>query len=128
MIELESKPKMTAPQYERVTQDLREWMSQEGTGANANSKATGGSSSVHYMDSSKHVNTIVICAVISTIGALAGIAAYVKADKAETESRMTQYYLMDPHSRTPEELAAWAKFNREYEQQRKASAEVSKSK
>ncbi len=35
--------------------------------------------------------------------------------KTEKENRLTQYYLMDPHSRTPEELAAWAKFNRERE-------------
>lgn len=61
-------------------------------------------------------------AVVAICSALCGIAAGVSAwaaytaGKAEKESRLVQYYLMDPHSRTPDELAAWAKFNREHEE------------
>ena len=38
-----------------------------------------------------------------------------RVDKLEKENRLTQYYLLDPHSRTPDELAAWVKFNKEHE-------------
>lgn len=61
-------------------------------------------------------------AVVGLFGALAGIAAsfaffsYQTAQHAEKRAELASYYLMDPHSRTPEELAAWAKFNKEHEE------------
>ena len=67
------------------------------------------------VDAGKHVNAVAICAALCAGTLFASLWALKEAYDAGTEARLTQYYLMDPHSRTPDELAAWAKFNREYE-------------
>ena len=73
------------------------------------------SSSVIQIETGKHVAAVAICAALCGISVAVSIWAAYTARDAATESRLTQYYLMDPHSRTPEELAAWAKFNSEHE-------------
>ncbi len=75
------------------------------------------SARVIQVENGKQTNTIVICAVLCTLSAVIAAWAWKKADSAETESRLTQYYLLDPHSRTPEELAAWTKFRLEHEKE-----------
>jgi hypothetical protein len=77
------------------------------------------SSSVITVDSSKHLVLIALCAAFSGIALAFAVTSYYTARDTETELRLVQYYLMDPHSRTPEELAAWAKFNRERETKEK---------
>lgn len=71
---------------------------------------------VIQIDSSKHVAAVAICAAICGLAAALAIAALVTAMRAERRADLASYYLMDPHSRTPEELASWAKFNREHEE------------
>lgn len=72
-------------------------------------------SQIIQIDSGKHIAVVALCAALCGIAAVfAGWAAYSSA-KTEKELRLVQYYLMDPHSRTPDELAAWVKFNREHE-------------
>lgn len=73
------------------------------------------SAQVIQIDSGKHVAAVAICAALSVAAAAFAFFAYQTSLRAEKESRLTQYYLMDPHSRTPEELAAWAKFNQQHE-------------
>lgn len=76
------------------------------------------SASIVNVDNGKYMAAVAICAALCGVSMLASIWAAYTARDAATESRLTQYYLMDPHSRTPEELSAWAKFNREHERER----------
>lgn len=75
------------------------------------------SAQVIQIDSGKHVALVGICAAICAATLVASAWAVHVAHNAETESRLTQYYLMDPHSRTPDELAAWGKFRTEHEKE-----------
>ena len=74
------------------------------------------SAQIIHVDSSKHVSAVAICAAVCGLAAALSIAALVTANRAERRADLASYYLMDPHSRTPEELASWAKFNREHEE------------
>ena len=74
------------------------------------------SAQVIQVDSGKHVAAVAICAAVCGLAAALAIGAMFIASRAERRADLASYYLMDPHSRTPEELAAWAKFNREHEQ------------
>lgn len=74
------------------------------------------SASVIQIDTGKHVMAVAMCAAFCGLAVAVSIWAAYTARDAGTEARLVQYYLMDPHSRTPDELAAWAKFNREREQ------------
>lgn len=71
---------------------------------------------VIQIDSGKHVQIVAVCAALCGLSVAVSVWAAYTARDAATETRLTQYYLMDPHSRTPEELAAWAKFNRQQEE------------
>lgn len=74
------------------------------------------SAQVIQIDSGKHLSVVAVCAALCGLsGALAIWAAHTAA-VATKETRLTQYYLMDPHSRTPDELAAWTKFRLEHEE------------
>lgn len=72
---------------------------------------------VIQIDSGKHVAVVALCAALCAGSIAASLWAVHVAHNAETESRLTQYYLMDPHSRTPDEMAAWAKFRNEHEKE-----------
>lgn len=74
------------------------------------------SAQVIQIDSGKHVAVVGLCAALCAATLVASGYAVHVAHNAETESRLTQYYLLDPHSRTPDELAAWAKFRLEHEE------------
>jgi hypothetical protein len=71
---------------------------------------------VVQIDSGKHVAAVAVCAAICGLAAALSIAALTTALHAERRADLASYYLMDPHSRTPEELASWSKFNREHEE------------
>lgn len=91
MIELEQPRKMTAPQYERTTQDLRKWMSQ-GEGANstnANSEATGtgGHASIQVSGGMVAGALIGVAALIS-IGF--SVLAMERAERAIDTARMME--------------------------------------
>lgn len=75
------------------------------------------SAQVIQIDSGKHVAAVAICAAVCGLAAALAIAALFIASRAERRADLASYYLMDPHSRTPEELASWAKFNREHEKE-----------
>lgn len=69
---------------------------------------------VIQIDSGKHMVVIAICAAFCGIALAVSVWAAFAARDAETESRLTQYFLQDPASRTPEELSAWSKFRLEH--------------
>lgn len=73
------------------------------------------SAQVIQIDSGKHVVLIAICAAICGIALAVSVWAAFEARDAATEARMVEYYLLDPHYRTPEELEAWAKFRQEHQ-------------
>lgn len=73
------------------------------------------SAQVIQVDSGKHVSAVAICAALCGLSTALAVWAAFTAMHAEKRTELTNYYLMDPHSRTPEELASWAKFNREHE-------------
>lgn len=75
------------------------------------------SAQVIQIDSGKHTAIVGFCAAVCAATLMASLWAVHVAHNAETESRLTQYYLMDPHSRTPEEMAAWARFRNEHEKE-----------
>ncbi len=81
-----------------------------------NQNADQRSASVIQIDGSKHVAAVAICAAVCGLAAALAMAAMFTASRAERRADLASYYLMDPHSRTPEELASWAKFNREHEE------------
>lgn len=60
------------------------------------------------------VGLIVGMAVLVGAGIVAAIWMLNEYQDAKKESRLVEYYLMDPHMRTPEELSAWAKFKEEH--------------
>lgn len=68
------------------------------------------------IDTGKHAAVVAICAALCGLCCGISIWAAYTASIAAKETRLTQYYLMDPHSRTPEELAAWSKFRLEHEE------------
>lgn len=74
------------------------------------------SSQVIQIDSGKHVSAVAICAALCGVSAALSLWAANTAMHAEKRTELTNYYLMDPHSRTPEELASWARFNKEHEE------------
>lgn len=74
------------------------------------------SAQVVQIDSGKHVSAVALCAALCGVSAALSLWAANTALHAEKRTELTNYYLMDPHSRTPEELASWAKFNREHEE------------
>ena len=76
---------------------------------------SGSSANRIHIDLGKSVSAIAICASICGATLVASLVAVWFALDARTESRLVEYYLMDPHSRTPDELAAWSKFQREHE-------------
>lgn len=82
----------------------------------ASSSPDNQSASVIQIDTGKHVAVVAMCAAFCGVSVAVSIWAAYTARDAATEARMVQYYLMDPHSRTPEELAAWSKFNSQHEQ------------
>lgn len=71
---------------------------------------------VIQIDSGKHVALVAVCAALCGFSCAVSAWSAYQASITAKETRLTQYYLMDPHSRTPEELASWAKFNREHEE------------
>jgi hypothetical protein len=71
---------------------------------------------VIQIDSGKHVSAVALCAALCGLSAALSVWAAFTAMHAEKRTELTNYYLMDPHSRTPEELASWAKFNKEHEE------------
>lgn len=74
------------------------------------------SAQVIQIDSGKHLSVVAVCAALCGIsGALAIWAAHT-AVRAQKFTELTNYYLMDPHSRTPDELAAWTRFRLEHEE------------
>jgi hypothetical protein len=73
------------------------------------------SASVVQIDSSKSLVLVAIMAAFSGIALTLAVWSARESHETATELRLVQYYLMDPHSRTPDELAAWAKFNAERE-------------
>lgn len=73
------------------------------------------SAQVIQIDNGKAIAIAAMCAALCGISMAVSVWAAYTARDAETESRLTQYYLMDPHSRTPDELAAWVKFQTEHE-------------
>lgn len=74
------------------------------------------SAQVIQIDSGKHIAAVALCAALCGLSVAVAVWSAYTARDAATESRLTQYYLMDPHSRTPEELQAWAKFRLEREE------------
>ena len=72
------------------------------------------SAQVITIDSGKHLNVVVTCAVLCTITVVGTFWAWKEAYNASTEVRVMQYYLQDPNSRTPDEMASWAKFVHEH--------------
>lgn len=72
------------------------------------------SAQVIQIDSGKHVYVVAICAAACGLAIAISIWAAFTARDAATEARMVEYYLLDPHYRTPDELAAWAKFRQEH--------------
>lgn len=74
------------------------------------------SAQVITIDAGKHVAAVAICAAICGMCLAGFFWVEHRASKSEEESRLVEYYLLDPHSRTPDELAAWAKFRREHEE------------
>lgn len=74
------------------------------------------SAQVIQIDNGKHTAIVGFCAAICAATLLASLYAVHVAHNTETELRLTQYYLMDPHSRTPEELAAWSAFHLQHEE------------
>lgn len=79
-------------------------------------RADGRNNQSIIVDTGKHVAAVAVCAAICGLAAALSIAALFMASRAERRADLASYYLMDPHSRTPEELASWAKFNREHEE------------
>lgn len=69
------------------------------------------------IDTGKHVAVVAICAALCGLSVAVSVWSAYTARDAATEARVTQYYLMDPHSRTPDELAAWAKFRLKHEKE-----------
>lgn len=67
------------------------------------------------IDTGKFVVVVAVCAALCGFAGALSVWAAFTAMHAEKRTELTQYYLMDPHSRTPEELASWAKFNKERE-------------
>lgn len=57
---------------------------------------------------------IAICAAACGLAVAVSVWAAFTARDAATEARMVEYYLLDPHYRTPDELAAWSKFREEH--------------
>jgi hypothetical protein len=73
-------------------------------------------SQIIQIDSGKHIAVVALCAALCGLSVALSIWAASTALHAEKRTELANYYLMDPHSRTPEELAAWAKFNKEHEE------------
>lgn len=73
-------------------------------------------SQIIQIDSSKHIAVVALCAALCGLSVALSVWASFTAMHAEKRTELTNYYLMDPHSRTPEELASWAKFNHEHEE------------
>jgi hypothetical protein len=68
------------------------------------------------IDTGKHIVLVALCSALCGLSVGISVWSAYQSTLAAKESRLTQYYLLDPHSRTPEELSAWAEFNRKYEQ------------
>lgn len=77
--------------------------------------STNRSNQVIQIDNGKHVAAVAICAAIC--GMCLSMVFWLdhKVTHIERDQELVKYYLMDPHSRTPEELAAWSKFRKEHE-------------
>jgi hypothetical protein len=75
------------------------------------------SAQVIQIDSGRHVSAVAICAALCGLSAALAIWSAHTATRAQKFSELTNYYLMDPHSRTPDELAAWTKFRLEHEKE-----------
>lgn len=73
------------------------------------------SAQVIQIDSGKHVYLAAICAAMCGLAVAVSVWSAFTARDAATEARMVEYYLLDPHYRTPDELAAWAKFRQEHQ-------------
>lgn len=69
---------------------------------------------VIQIDSGKHIAIVGFCAALCAATCVFSVWAVHTATRAQTEARLVEYYLQDPNSRTPEELAAWAKFRKEH--------------
>lgn len=69
------------------------------------------------VDTGKHLAVVALCSALCGIAGALSIWAAYQASIATKESRLTQYYLMDPNSRTPDEISAWVKFNREHDKE-----------
>lgn len=54
-----------------------------------------GQAQVIQIENGKQTNTIVICAVLCTIGCLGAIWALYQSAVAERETRMVEYYVME---------------------------------
>jgi hypothetical protein len=73
------------------------------------------SAQVIQIDSGKHVYLVAICAAMCGVAVAVSVWAAFAARDAETEARLVEYYLLDPHYRTPDELSAWARFHKEHQ-------------
>lgn len=71
------------------------------------------SAQIVQIDSGKHLYIVAICAALCGVSLAVSVWAAFTARDAATEARMVEYYLLDPHYRTPDELTAWAKFRKE---------------
>jgi hypothetical protein len=76
------------------------------------------SAQVIQIDSGKHIAVVALCAAICSATLVLSIWAVHVAGNAETEARMVEYFLQDPNSRTPDELASWAEFRKTHPKQR----------
>lgn len=89
-------------------------LSSSTVGGDSTTADQGSSATTIKIDLGKSVSAIALCAAICGATLVASIVACVTAYNAKTEARVVEYYLMDPHYRTPDEMAAWAKFRDEH--------------
>lgn len=77
------------------------------------------SASIVQLDTGKNSLIVALCAAFCGLAVALAIWSASTAHDAATESRMVQYYLLDPHYRTKEEMESWAKFRRDHEMEPK---------
>lgn len=75
------------------------------------------SAQVVQIDNGKHVTAVALCAAFCGLSLAVSVWAAYTARDAATEARLAEYFLLDPHSRTPDEMAAWVKFRTEHEKE-----------
>lgn len=68
------------------------------------------SASIVNVESSRNLMIVALCAALCGASVVLGVWSAFMASHAEKESRLVEYYLMDPNYRTEDELRAWARF------------------